>query len=659
MDNKEQSSPASGISSLLPILVIGALGIFLFQTYFKPKETPPADAPQQPVTETTQERGAQFDFARLPEGAGDISEIDAGNYLVRLSNRGGRIVAIYLKQHDNLILPDRVIARSTDPIAQRLRALEVSRDNGLDFQLHAYWGGAADEVASPVLNAANFRKVYDRKDAQSGVHEILYTAPVTLKGSRFEVSKLYRFLPGENYFRQITALRNLERREFRWGAPLYFKPFGDLGPQAGPDEDRRQYAYGRFFNYNDSLDVHLNDAGAAGGGCGNPFACNRRNQNAEYHTFEGADNTLRLMGTKSRYFFVYSEFLSDNINPVHSPDGLLDRNAEDPSGQKRFTAYFKQFRLTPSLDRPLNLGEAARLTQLDGSFVSAERGNRAVIREEQQKRSDALIIDNKVFIGPRNEEAHRFHNPQLMAAEFGVSEPNEEARGIIYSMSYLRFFSAIRDGIVWLMRFLYQFIGNYGWVIIIIAVGFKLVTWPLNQIQAKSMKKMSALKPEMDKINEKFADNPQEKQKRLMELYKKHNINPMKGCLPILIQMPIFIALYSAFSESIELWQSPFIFWITDLSVPDTVGHLPYLGWAINILPLVMAASQLLQQRLTMVSVDPQQKMIMYMMPVMMLFFFWQIPSGVTLYWTIQNIIAIIWQLITNRFAKDETPAVA
>ena len=142
-----------------------------------------------------------------------------------------------------------------------------------------------------------------------------------------------------------------------------------------------------------------------------------------------------------------------------------------------------------------------------------------------------------------------------------------------------------------------------------------------------------------------------------MQLYKDHNINPAKGCLPILIQMPVFIALYSAFSEAIELWRSPFIFWMTDLSAPDTVAIIPFIGIGLNILPLLMVASQFLQQRFTTVVTDPQQKMLMYMMPVMMLFFFWEMPSGVTLYWTVQNVIAVVWQLITNKFADDDDPA--
>jgi len=130
------------------------------------------------------------------------------------------------------------------------------------------------------------------------------------------------------------------------------------------------------------------------------------------------------------------------------------------------------------------------------------------------------------------------------------------------------------------------------------------------------------------------------------------------GCLPILIQIPIFIALYSAFSDSIELWKSPFILWMKDLSQPDTIYVIKDLfvvkNLHINVLPLLMVGSQLLLQKMTTVTTDPQQKFLMYFMPIIMIFFFWSMPSGVTLYWTVQNIISVVWQLAVEKFSKEE-----
>ena len=272
-------------------------------------------------------------------------------------------------------------------------------------------------------------------------------------------------------------------------------------------------------------------------------------------------------------------------------------------------------------------------------------------------RADALVVDSQVFFGVRRDESHFFYNQALALSEFGSSESDDRARRIISSFAL---FSKLKDAIVWAMHHVYNLTGNYGWTIIIIASLFKLLTFPLNQMQAKSMKRMSILKPEMERINEKYADNPQEKQKKVMELYKKHNINPAKGCLPLLIQMPVFIALYSAFSESIELWNSPFVLWMTDLSSPDTIYVLNFLfiqDFNLNILPLLMVGSQILQQKLTTATMDPQQQTMMYMMPFIMLFFFWSMPSGVTLYWTVQNMLAIVWQLVAEKFMDNEEEA--
>ena len=151
------------------------------------------------------------------------------------------------------------------------------------------------------------------------------------------------------------------------------------------------------------------------------------------------------------------------------------------------------------------------------------------------------------------------------------------------------------------------------------------------------MKKMKEVQPLLQELNKKYADDPRTRQVKMMEIYRKHKINPVAGCLPILLQMPIFIALYGAFGSSVELWGANFFsFWITDLSKPDTIAAINFLGGTINInvLPLIMVVSQILQTSLTPMSGDAaQQKMMMYFMPIMFLFFFWDMPSGLTLYW--------------------------
>ena len=224
----------------------------------------------------------------------------------------------------------------------------------------------------------------------------------------------------------------------------------------------------------------------------------------------------------------------------------------------------------------------------------------------------------------------------------------------LYTAFNFGFTAPIRDVIITILDLLYKLVPNYGVAIILFSILFKLIFFPLNQKQASSMKKMSALQPQLKSINEKFKDNPQEKQRRIMTLYKENKINPLSGCLPIVIQIPIFIALYAAFSDSYHLWRSPFITgWIPDLSEPDTVyiiaNSIPLAGgFHINILPILMGLTQFIQTKMTVTVGDANQQKIMLFMPLILLFFFWNLPSGVVLYWTVQNILSIIQQMYTN-----------
>ncbi|RME92752.1 MAG: membrane protein insertase YidC [Candidatus Hydrogenedentota bacterium] len=247
----------------------------------------------------------------------------------------------------------------------------------------------------------------------------------------------------------------------------------------------------------------------------------------------------------------------------------------------------------------------------------------------------------KEFLEPGLEYREKFPplkklHPELYKAfDFGITAP-------------------IRDLIVAILQFFYGFIPNYGVGIILFAFLFKLAFYWLNQKQADSMKKMHKIQPLIQEINEKYKDNPQLKQQKLMQVYKEHKVNPVSGCLPMILQLPIFIALYSAFSDAYELWKSPFIpGWIPDLSEPDTVyvlaKSIPVIGgFHINILPLVMTATQFVQTKMTTVSGDSQQQKVMQFMPLIMLVFFWSMPSGVVLYWTVQNLLTILQQWITD-----------
>lgn len=242
----------------------------------------------------------------------------------------------------------------------------------------------------------------------------------------------------------------------------------------------------------------------------------------------------------------------------------------------------------------------------------------------------------------QNDRFKLLHKDLYKAFDFGITAP-------------------IRDFIVMILKLLYKIIPNYGIAIILLVVGLKAVFFPLNQAQAKSMKKMQDLQPKLKEINEKYKKNPQEKQRKTIELYKQEKANPMGGCLPMLIQVPIIIALISAFSDSYELWGSPFIAgWINDLSEPDTVytfsRSLPLIGgFNLNILPIIMIVSQFLQTQFTMVTAEKNQKLMMQIMPVVMVVMFWEFPSGVVLYWIMFNLLSVLQQVYTNKTEAGKT----
>ncbi len=216
----------------------------------------------------------------------------------------------------------------------------------------------------------------------------------------------------------------------------------------------------------------------------------------------------------------------------------------------------------------------------------------------------------------------------------------------------------------WLARLVYEalnaihaVIPNYGIAIILVALITKLLFFPLTRKGTASMKRMSALKPEIERIQEKYKGDQQKVSLETMALYKKHGVNPAAGCLPLLIQMPVFFALYGVLRNAIELRQAPFLFWINDLSAPDTLvhfGQFPMLPDALHVLPLVMAASTILMQKTTAMMTDPRQKSLMYLMPVMMLFFFYSMPAGLNLYWTVQNLFTWAEQAITRGDAASK-----
>ena len=201
----------------------------------------------------------------------------------------------------------------------------------------------------------------------------------------------------------------------------------------------------------------------------------------------------------------------------------------------------------------------------------------------------------------------------------------------------------IAQPLFWLLTKIYALVGNWGVAIILLTVLIKAAFFRLSAASYKSMANMRRVQPKLVALREQFADDKQKQSQAMMELYKKEKINPMGGCLPILVQMPVFIGLYWMLMESVELRHAPFMLWITDLSVMD-----PYF-----VLPLLMGASMFFMQKLNPPPPDPMQAKIMQWMPVMFTFFFLWFPAGLVLYWVVNNLLSMAQQyVITRRIEK-------
>lgn len=219
----------------------------------------------------------------------------------------------------------------------------------------------------------------------------------------------------------------------------------------------------------------------------------------------------------------------------------------------------------------------------------------------------------------------------------------ELATGLELTVDY-GFLWFIAQPLFWILDFIHDVVGNWGWSIIILTILIKLAFFQLSATSYKSMANMRRLHPRLIQLKERYANDKQGMNQAMMDLYKKEKINPLGGCLPILVQIPVFIALYWVLLESVELRQASFILWLNNLSEPD-----PYF-----VLPLIMGATMLLQHKLNPAPLDPMQEKVMMMLPIVFTVFFAFFPAGLVLYWTVNNILSIAQQwYITRKIAGD------
>lgn len=232
------------------------------------------------------------------------------------------------------------------------------------------------------------------------------------------------------------------------------------------------------------------------------------------------------------------------------------------------------------------------------------------------------VLNTVLFAGPKEQD-------QLRA---------QDVEGLLLTVDY-GWLTPIADPLFWLLDKIHDVVNNWGWSIILLTLLVKAIFYPLSAASYRSMAKMKKLQPRLKTLKERYGDDKQKFQQEMMKLYKAEKVNPAGGCLPILVQIPVFIALYWTLLESVELRQADFMLWIHDLSIPD-----PYF-----VLPLLMGASMLAQHFLNPAPMDPLQKKIMLAMPVVFTVFFLWFPAGLVLYWVVNNLLSIAQQYYISR----------
>ena len=327
---------------------------------------------------------------------------------------------------------------------------------------------------------------------------------------------------------------------------------------------------------------------------------------------------------RGRLSFVGLAILSDGKLEELEPNDKEIKEEKRFTGQIGWVAYEDEYFISAIVpdEHPEGSFKGASLPSgvLKGTYMTPPIS----LRPQEQVSSQFTL-----YLGPRELSLLKELGKQLdLAINFG-------------------FFDIVARPMLSALRFFNKYVKNYGVSIIIITILIKILFWPLTHKSYKSMKEMQKLKPLMDKIREKYKHDKQQMNKEVMALYRTYKVNPMGGCLPMVIQIPVFIALYNLFGKSIELRHAPFMLWINDLSAPDRLFNLsieiPFMSppYGIPVLTLLMGATMFITQKMTPMPGDPTQAKVMMFLPLFFTFLFINFPSGLVLYWLVNNILQI------------------
>ncbi len=319
-------------------------------------------------------------------------------------------------------------------------------------------------------------------------------------------------------------------------------------------------------------------------------------------------------------------FLNNTLKEI-KPADLLEEGPQTHAGQIDWLAYESTYFMCGLLP-PDNMRNSAYMKALDKEkIVNRLVGNSTVLQPGESKRYSYTS-----YFGPKKLGELRKSGTNLdKIVNFG-------------------WFDIMAKPTLHLLNFIYGYIHNYGWAIILVTIIIKALFWPIAHKGMKSMKTMQKLQPKMAKLREKYGNDKERLNREMIQLYRTYKINPLGGCLPMLLQIPVFFALYRVLMQTIELRHAPFMLWITDLSAPDRLPigfDIPHLG-GIPVLTLLMGGSMFLQQKMTPTTGDPTQAKIMMFLPVIFTFMFINFASGLVLYWFVNNLLSIAQQYVIN-----------
>jgi len=403
----------------------------------------------------------------------------------------------------------------------------------------------------------------------------------------------------------------------------------------------------------------------------NSLAFKKSAMNKDSVSFTAVDKDKRISKIfkfDPKTYGVTLEIIVENtsLNPIDFRIPLIlgeFRASNDSQGRfEKITVSGQDKIRHPNLRKPAIFTDTSFISYGDRYFTiitdAQDRMLKAKITPVGQGETEISLLNEKITLLPKQKEIFKYNayvGPQDLKI---ITEVKSQWSTVInFGM-----FDFIAQLLLQMLEFFYRVGHNWGIAIILLSIAIYFILFPLSLKQIKSMRQMQELQPKIEELRKTYKDNPQRLNKEIMELYRRYKINPLGGCLPVLLQIPVFFALYQVLIRSVALKGAEFL-WIKDLSIPDKIislpGTYPLIGNSINLLPIFMSVSMFFQQKLSsttqMSTSSEQQKMMQILFPIIFVFIFYNMPAGLVLYWLVNNVLMLLQQLRMNRISKAAT----